>query len=359
MKIANLNIFGFRCFSSEAQSIDFDDMTTFVGPNASGKTSAMIALARLFGDSPNIRRISPLDFHLKPGEHLKDTSPRQLSIECRLEFPEFDAAQDDYGDAIPEEFNQMVVGAPGASPYCRIRLDAIWTDDGTAAGDVEQSLSWIVTPSDDPAVIKKGNRRKVNPSDRARIRVLYVPAARDPEQQFRGATSSVFGSLLKAMSWGDVDEAMAEKLGELRDQLSSLKGLKSLNEKVQAAWTGLYRGETARYVSFEGIEEDPTSFLKLLSATFRPSSEGTALAISDLSDGLRSLFSLSLSLGLFAVEQQIRQAAEDAGFRAEIAEELPILTLLPSRNLKTTFRRIIWVTSLVNSMKSPPTKLLR
>lgn len=326
MKLANLKITGFRCFS-DGRSIDLDDMTTLVGPNASGKTSAMIALARVFSDSPSLRRIVPADFHLMPGKRLKDTSPRMLSIECRLEFPEIDAHQEDYGDAIPEVFNQMVVSGPGVTPYCRFRLDATWTDDGTAAGDIEQSLSWIVTDSDDPEVIEKGNRRKVSSSDRARIRVLYVPASRDPEQQVRGATNSVFGSLMKAISWTGVNDAMKETLSELRKQLSSLKGLKSLNDHVQKAWAGFYRGDAARRVSFEGIDDEPAAFLKMLSASFRPSGEGPAITISELSDGLRSLFSLSLSLGLFAVEQHVRQAAEKAGFQAELAEELPLLTL--------------------------------
>jgi len=80
-------------------------------------------------------------------------------------------------------------------------------------------------------------------------------------------------------------------------------------------------------VSFEGIDEDPASFLSRLTPSFRATPDAAPLTAKDLSDGLRSLFSLSLSLALFAVEQQILKEAVVAGFKAECAEDLPLLTI--------------------------------
>ncbi len=37
----------------------------------------------------------------------------------------------------------MVVDEPGALPYCRIRMEATWSDDGTPTGDISQDLWWI------------------------------------------------------------------------------------------------------------------------------------------------------------------------------------------------------------------------
>ncbi len=71
MKIASLTICGFRCFHPDGVTINLDDLTSFVGPNASGKTAAMMALARLFGESSAQRRIAPSDFYLAPGDQLK------------------------------------------------------------------------------------------------------------------------------------------------------------------------------------------------------------------------------------------------------------------------------------------------
>ena len=101
-------------------------------------------------------------------------------------------------------------------------------------------MSWILTNSDDPAVIDDGNRRKVQPGDRGRIRVIYVPAARDPSLQIRSTTDTEFGRLIGALSWDGTDEALKAKLGELQNDLAGLQGIQTINAEVQGAWTCLY-----------------------------------------------------------------------------------------------------------------------
>jgi len=75
MKIESITIKGFRCFNEDGDTILFDDLTCFVGPNASGKTAAMMALARVFSENRTQRQITPADFHLAPGADIKSRSP--------------------------------------------------------------------------------------------------------------------------------------------------------------------------------------------------------------------------------------------------------------------------------------------
>lgn len=327
MKIESITIRGFRCFDEEGQTIHFDDLTCFVGPNASGKTAAMMALVRVFGETKTQRQIIPTDFHLAECEDIKSKPTRTLYIECYLAFPELekDAVK---GPSIPETFNQMVVDEPGGTPYCRIRLEAIWTNDGTSAGDVEQSISWILTNSDDPKVIEDGNRRRVQPGARGKVRVIYIPATRDPDLQIRATTTTSFGRLLEALAWDGVDESLKEKLMALQEELSGLPGIQTINTQIQEAWRGFYDGRIARDVSFKALEKDPAELIKLLIPTFQAGEDGQTMVVSDLSDGYRSLFCLSLSLGLFGVEEKLRATAEASGFKAEITDGLPCLTVL-------------------------------
>lgn len=328
MKIDTITVRGFRCFNDSGATISLDDLTCFIGPNASGKTAAMIALARLFGESKSHRQVVLTDFHLTPGEDLKSKSPRVLVIECRIAFPELEGKEaGGTTHAIPETFNQMIVNEPGGTPYCRVRLDAIWTDDGTPDGDVEQTVSWILTASDDPKVIEDGHRRAMHAGDRARVRVIYVPAARDPEQQIRTTTATSFGRLLSALAWNGADDSLKEKLTTLQGQLASLLGIQTLNSLVQASWTGFYDGRVARKVAFQALAEDPANLVKLLVPTFLPGEDGRTMLAGELSDGLRSLFSFSLSLGLFRVENLLREKAVSSGFKAEVADDLPALTV--------------------------------
>ena len=317
---------GFRCFDSTGQTLKLDHLTCLVGPNASGKTAALMALVRLFGETRLQRDVTPGDFHLAPDESLNALPVRALSIECKLVFPQQVSSGTHRVTGVPEMFNQMIVAEPGGAPYCRIRLEAAWTDDKTADGDVEQKLWWILTPSNDSAVIAE-NRRPVTAADRARVRVVYVPAARDPNQQIKTTTSSSFGRLVRSLTWGGADASVRDALGELKSHVAALAGVRTMNEKMQETWDSLYDGRVASTFAFQSLDDDPGNLLRSLVATFRPGDTGRTLTSGDLSDGLRSLFSLSMSLGLFRVEEMLLAAAETSGFTIESAEGLPVLTV--------------------------------
>ncbi|MES2673799.1 MAG: AAA family ATPase [Pseudomonadota bacterium] len=325
MHISSLKIKGFRCFNSDGQTIELNKFACFIGPNASGKTASMLALVRMFGESQSERTIKANDFHLNPGEQLFNVDERHLSIEIKLEFPEL---TDDPTNtsAIPEVFNQMVVAEPNGELFCRIRLEATWIKDGTALGDVQQKLSWILTPSYAPEVILN-NIRPVKPAERSRLRVVYVPATRDPSAQIRSSSTTVFGRLLKAINWGTQQGAIQEKMNALKSDLGQLTGLATMNANIQQSWNNLYEGRVAAKVSFESEQSDASTLLGMLVPTFAPNEQGQAIQVADLSDGLRSLFALSLPLGFYRIEEQLKIAAEAAGFREEVIDNLPLLTL--------------------------------
>jgi len=326
MKIESITIQGFRCFNEDGETIYLDNLSCFIGPNASGKTAAMMALARLFGETMGQRQMVPLDFHLAPGEILKEKPSRKLFIDCRLAFPELADDTVALEDMVPEVFNQMIVDEPGGIPYCRIRLDATWTDDGTPTGDINQGLWWILTNSDDPKIIED-NRCRVQPGDRSKIRVIYVPASRNPDQQIKATTTTSFGRLLDMLAWSGADETLKGTLKTVQEQLATLPGIQTMNTYVQKAWSSVYEGRVANEVKFQALDEDPVALVKLLVPTFKPGEDGRTIHATDLSDGLRSLFSLSLSLGLFRVEELLRKKAVESGFKAEIKEKTPLLTV--------------------------------
>ena len=327
MKIEAIAIHGFRCFDDTGETIHLDDLSCFVGPNASGKTAAMIAIARLFGESKSQRQIIPSDFHLAAGEDLRSCESRILIIECRIVFPELEVEGADLS-TIPVTFNQMIVDEPGGSPFCRIRLDATWSNDGTPDGYVEQKIWWVLTNSDDSAIIEDGNRRRVLPGERSKIRVVYVPATRDPSQQIKSTTATSFGRLLNALAWGDgAKENIKIKLAELQNELAELVGIKTINAQVQTSWHNFYDGHVAHEITFQVLEKNPEALVRLLVPIFQPGEDGRSMLTSDLSDGLRSLFSLSLSLGLFRVEELLRTSATASGFKAEIVDDIPLHTI--------------------------------
>lgn len=324
MRISSVAIKGFRCFDAQGQIISLNNLTCMVGPNASGKSTSMLALVRIFGDSQADRTIRQSDFHLAPGEEFTALAQRQLSIEVQIELPE---ADDPFSDlVIPEVFNQMLVSQPGGTPFCRMRLSATWTADGTPFGEIQQQLHWITTPDNDPAVIEN-SLRPVRPVERARIRIVYVPATRDPSTQIRTSAATVFGRLLKAIDWGTNESVIQGRLDELRDAISDLEGLKTVNSLVQTSWSNLYSGRVATSVSFQSEQAEAASLLGLLVPSFSPDERGQPIQAADLSDGLRALFALSLPLGFYRIEERIKRQAREAGFKEDVAHDLPLLTV--------------------------------
>ena len=224
MRITSVSLRGFQCFGLEDVSIRLDDLTAFVGPNASGKTASMVALSRVFGETQRQRTTVPEDFHLGPGERLKDHPERQLAIQVRLDFPELEEGNEDATDAVPEVFNQMIVDEPGSAPYALVRLEATWTDDGSVSGDVQQGAYWILSPVTGTEKVEDKQKARLHPGDRRRIRVAYVPAARDPEDQIRATAGTAFGRLLGKLALGEAGSELQVALDELQRQLRDLLG---------------------------------------------------------------------------------------------------------------------------------------
>lgn len=324
MRIASIEIKGFRCFDESGQTIELNDFTCFIGPNASGKTAAMMALVRMFGERQIDRTVTKADFHVAPGEELRDKKERSLTVEARLEFPELKSYDKAGRNVIPEFFRQMVVDEPGGLPYCRIRLEAIWTDDGTADGDIRQRLYWVTVPVGAEESDEK--KLRVESWQRARIRIVYIPAVRDAIGQVRPRSESAFGRLLRAVDWGGKKEEVEQQLRELEGLMLNLHGLQAMNNDIQKAWSELYDGPIARRVSIGAVSEEASRLLERLEVTFHPDEQGGNLDITDLSDGLRALFALAFPVGLHEVDQKLRGSAAP-GFVESVLDELPILTI--------------------------------
>ena len=231
MKIESIILRNFRCFADSPVTVELaEDLTALVGANGSGKTALLTALTRLFGTTQNMRTIRRSDFHVPPGGATDDPSSVELSIEVVLIFPELSGGAETSNSVAPA-FNHMIVDSPGGDPFCRLRLEARRTDDGTIEGHVEQDLYWILTVEDP---VPDNKKQRVTPNDRGRVQVHYIPANRDPAPEFRSAARNSAGRLVRAISWvqgtRDAVQTASEKI---RDTLGSEQALSVINGLLQ------------------------------------------------------------------------------------------------------------------------------
>jgi putative ATP-dependent endonuclease of the OLD family len=91
------------------------DLTAVIGPNASGKTALLQALAKLFGVTRAQRTIHRSDFHLPPDVDPSDRTPRTLFIDVMVALPELAKGSATAATVAPT-FKHIRIERPGGSP---------------------------------------------------------------------------------------------------------------------------------------------------------------------------------------------------------------------------------------------------
>ena len=284
-------------------TVDFSkDLTALVGANGSGKTAILMALTRLFGPTQSLRTIQRSDFHLPPGVAAHDRSQAELTIEITVTFPELDGTHDT-SYAVPSSFEHMMVESPGGEPFCRLRLDATWTDDGTSDGHVEQQLNWVLTDAEDDL---EGKTHRIAPDERGLIQVHYIPANRDPAPELRGAARSRLGRLLRTVAWEESTLNAVHDAGEeIEAAIGSENPVHTINILLQKRWDELrYQGESpAARLKFAGSTID--DIIRAFGVEFYADDHGSEVEMSGLSEGQLSLFYLALVSAIFDIEREV------------------------------------------------------
>ncbi|MGY8683426.1 AAA family ATPase [Bradyrhizobium sp. UFLA05-153] len=328
MHIETLCLTNFRCFGPAVSAIDLTaGLTTFVGVNGAGKTAVLQALQRLFGITGEQRRLRRQDFHV-PAEEPAAPAQRTLALEAILAFPELDAGGPDVG-AIPEFFQQMAADEAGRLK-CRLRLEAIWTDDGSLEGTIEQKY-WAVRAF---GAFAEADCIELKPLDRARIQMIYVPASRDGASQ---VTAFLRGRLWRAINWSQgIRQTFAEAGVTLDGAFAAEPAVDIVVGSVARRWQQVHTAGTDTTPLFRPIDLRFQEAIRKVEVVFRPDEAGRERALDDLSDGQRSLFHLAMTAATLDVEAVIAANPAEPGFQPG-GVPLPALTLIaveePENNL--------------------------
>lgn len=312
MKIETVSIRNFRCFGPNEIIIQLEScLTAFVGGNGTGKTTVFQALSRLFGVTPAQRTVRRQDFHL-PANQQELQSGAALSIEVLFSFPELEGLDEDAAEeAVPESFRQMAASAPGAPLKARMRLQAIWTDDGTPEGSIEDDLRWITTLDED--FEWENCKRAV---ERSFIQLIYVPAARDAAGQ---VTALLKGRLWNAAKWTDEFRAdSAASAQEIQQMFEREEPARFVIERLSRRWKQVHHANTDTTPLLRLVESRFEELVRKAEFAFLSAEAGQERTLSDLSDGQRSLFHIALTAATLEVEKEaFAQPAEESAFEQE------------------------------------------
>ena len=327
MYLERLVLTNFRCFGPQTTTIDMTPgLTAFVGVNGSGKTAAMQALLRLFGVTPDHRRVRRHDFHV-PSAEAAPPAEREFVIEAILSFPELDGAAGHA--AVPEFFHQMACEQDGRLK-CRLRLEGRWTDDGSLEGVIEQKYQAIRALGP----FEESDRSDLRPTDRARFQMIYVPPSRDGTSQ---VTAFLRGRLWRAITWSQaMKDVFLEAGGRLNGAFGGEVAVDLVSKAVERRWQQVHSAGTDTKPVFRPVDLRFQEFIRKVEVVFHPDEQGRDRSLEDLSDGQRSLFHLAMTAAALDVEGRIADGSAGAAFQAG-GVPLPALTLIaveePENNL--------------------------
>jgi len=245
------------------------NLTALIGTNGCGKSAALHALLRLFGMTNAERTLERADFHTPIGQQLDELGECELSIEVRLDFPELPSTTlHEEGEAIHDIaiaacFRDMVVEDEGQPPYCRVRLVGRWTPSSLPEGDIEQQIYWV-TSAGDP---EEDDLHAMRASDRSRIQILYVPAARDPIRQIRQTPGATLHQLLRAVRWSsEVVKDIEASSAQLAQQFGAEHGVKAIETAIEKHWQSLHPGSAFSDVAVRPTANKPRHDIRYASA---------------------------------------------------------------------------------------------
>jgi putative ATP-dependent endonuclease of the OLD family len=314
VRIQSITISGFRSFGPDAQRIELaNDLTTVVGPNASGKTALLQCLAKMFGVAWSQRTLYRSDFHLPRDVAPDDRTARDLFIDVIISLPELKDGSATAETVAPTFRHQQLEG-PKKMPLCRMRLEGRWQDDGTAEGEVTQELFWIDHLNDK---VEPDDKHAVSPADRGLIQFYYTPASRDAATQIRATTGALAARLFKAIEWSKgTRKAVDEATKKLSDAFSGEAAIDAMNKALGTRWQELHDEKTDTDPSLALVSKRFEEVVAHIQVMFQHGPAKIERGLDVLSDGQQSLFYFALVAAVFDLERNA-VAEKIKGFRAD------------------------------------------
>lgn len=327
MRLSKLKLMNYRCFGSEEEVILIDDLTTFIGNNSAGKTAALSALNCMFSENSGDRILQRSDFHLPKEMDPDEMESQNLYVEAIFELEELQSETESGEYAIPIFFQHLVVDNPGGLPYLRIRLEAVWEKSSTIEGSIDSKISYITCP--ESVEIEEKHRTPAARRDLDKIRVIYIPAVRDPSRQLKNASGTIMYQVMSSINWSEETKGNVKaKIKELNEQFEREKGVSMFGTSLAAQWKVYDSDDRYSTANLRFNSTDIETSIRKTEVVFEPTETGKEYTIDQMGDGLRSLFYISLVDSILDVEGKMQSELEADPENTSFSRKPPILTIV-------------------------------
>lgn len=324
MELKKIKLRNFRSFGPEEQVIDIDDITVFIGNNSAGKTSALSAVNCIFSNVSLTRG----DFHWPKDKSPEDMDIQDLSIEVVFSFEELKNESDgERKFAIPVFCKNFVVDGSNGVPYLRIRLEATWEKSTSLEGAIDYHVFFITCPEDE--AITEDNRKPAQRRLLDQIRVIYIPAVRNPTKQLHNISGTMMHQIMQGIEWSEnFHDDIENELNKINDIIAKEPGIPILQKSIAERWAAYESDSRYNNADLRFNSANVGQILKNSDVVFSPATAERAYSIDEMGDGLRSLFYISLVDSLLSIESYIRTELAKEGSTCPFNRHPPIKTII-------------------------------
>ena len=327
MKLQKIKLHNYRCFGDGEAVIGLEKLTALIGNNSAGKTTVLSAINKLFSPDASERNLQRGDFHVPKGMDPNHMQQVDMYIEAVFVFDELHEEGETSITGIPPFFESCVVDCPNGLPYLRIRLEASLDADASVNGSIDSNIYFITCS--DGETIEDVNRTRAKRSVLDNIRVIYIPAVRDPSKQLRNVSGTMMYQIMNSINWS---EATCVEIQSQIEALNNLylaeKGAKAIKKSVAEKWKGYDSDERYSDAELRFNSMDINDALRRAEVVFQPTVTGKEYSIDEMGDGLRSLFYISLVDSLLDVEEQMRKEGEEEPEKRVFNRKPPLFTIV-------------------------------
>lgn len=326
LKLSKIKLYNYRCFGDDEQVIIIDDLTSFIGNNSAGKTSALSALNCMFSENSNDHILKRSDFHLPKNVKPEELPHQDMYIETIFTFDELDSEEGEKYD-VPQFFESFVVDSQDGTPYLRIRLMATWDKSSTLEGAIDSKVVYITCPEEEK--LTEDNMINAPRRDLDIIRVVYVPAVREPSKQLKNVSGTMMHQIMSSINWSEVTKQnITSKIQELNDLFQGENGVSILENSIKTQWKEYDTDVRYSNAELRFNSTDLDSSIKKSEIVFLPTVTGKEYNVDEMGDGLRSLFYISMVDSILDVENTIREEIRDNPDNLSFNRIPPILTII-------------------------------
>ena len=252
---------------------------------------------------------------------------QNLYIEAVFEFEELKNGDSGGEYVIPIFFQHLVVDNPSGLPYLRIRLEATWEKSGTIEGSIDGKISYITCP--EVVEIEENHRTTAARRDLDKIRVVYIPAVRDPSRQLKNASGTMMYQIMNSINWSEETKGnIKTKIKELNEQFAGEKGVSMFGASLADQWKAYDSDDRYSTASLRFNSTDIETSVRKTEVVFEPTETGKEYTIDQMGDGLRSLFYISLVDSILDVEGKMQREIESDPENTSFSRKPPILTIV-------------------------------